>query len=190
MKNGHPKYLAFRCTGCGNCCKDPLLPLTDTDLRLISSRTGDHPADFVRWVTRQEIQMDDEPESFVLLRQGKRVMTLKHERGSCRYLGEDDRCTIYERRPLGCRIYPFEPSFDKKGTLKRLRLIGACECPYELDGKNDPDRLYSLHQRYESATERYQERVEEWNQSQKKRRRQGSAAQTARDFFDFLGFPS
>jgi Fe-S-cluster containining protein len=111
----HHRYLDFRCTGCGNCCKDPLLPLTDTDLGLIAKRTGDHPLDFVRWVSRNEIRLDDEPEAFVRLRQGKRVMTLAHERGACRYLGADDRCTIYDRRPLGCRIFPFDPSFNRQG---------------------------------------------------------------------------
>ncbi len=29
-----------------------------------------------------------------MLRQGKRVMVLRHAGGGCRYLGVDDRCTI------------------------------------------------------------------------------------------------
>jgi Fe-S-cluster containining protein len=189
VKTQH-RHLAFRCTGCGNCCKDPLLPLTDTDLRLIANRTGDHPLEFVRWVSRDEIRMDDEPEAFVRLRQGKRVMTLKHERGGCRYLGDDDRCTIYDRRPLGCRIFPFDPEFDKRGNLRRLRLIDATTCDYESDGKNDPDRIRSLHARYERASERYYESVAEWNRAQTARRRAGWAAQTAREYLEFLGFGS
>jgi Fe-S-cluster containining protein len=186
----HHRYLAFRCTGCGNCCKDPLLPLTDVDLRLITNRTGDHPLEFVRWVGRSEIRLDDEPELFVRLRQGKRVMTLKHERGGCRYLGDDDRCTIYDRRPLGCRIFPFDPEFDRRGKLRRLRLIDATECEYELDGHNDPSRIKSLHERYELAAERYHARVADWNRAQTARRRTGRAAQTGREFLSFLGFPS
>jgi hypothetical protein len=58
------KFLKFRCTGCGNCCKDPLLPLTDQDVVRITQRTGDDPRDFVRWVDRDGIDMDDEPEAF------------------------------------------------------------------------------------------------------------------------------
>jgi Fe-S-cluster containining protein len=193
VKNGQTsgqRYLAFRCTGCGNCCKDPLLPLTDTDLSLIQGRTGDHPSDFVRWVTRHEIQMDDEPEAFVVLRQGKRVMTLRHGRRGCHFLGDDDRCTIYEKRPLGCRIFPFDPTFDKQGSLRRLKLIDATDCQYELDGRNDPQRLRSLHARYENATTRYHERVAEWNRVEAARRRKGRAARTAREFLEYLGFPS
>jgi Fe-S-cluster containining protein len=189
VKNGQ-KYLSFRCTGCGNCCKDPLLPLTDTDLSLIQGKTGHHPRDFVRWVTRHEIQMDDEPEAFVLLRQGKRVMTLRHGRRGCHYLGADDRCTIYEKRPLGCRIFPFDPTFDQRGNLRRLKLIDATDCRYELDGNNDPVRLRSLHARYENATTRYHERVAAWNREQSALRRKGRSARTARDFLAYLGFPS
>src|SRR5687768_11190521 len=65
------ELLRFRCTGCGNCCKEPLLPLTAGDVRRISEHTGDKPKDFIRWVDRHAIEMDDEPEGFVVLRQGK-----------------------------------------------------------------------------------------------------------------------
>ncbi len=40
-------------------------------------------------------------------------MILRHQGGGCRYLGEDLRCTIYEARPLGCRIFPFDPRFEQ-----------------------------------------------------------------------------
>jgi Fe-S-cluster containining protein len=180
------KLLAFRCTRCGNCCKEPLLPLTDADVRGIARRTGDAPKDFVRWVDRHGIDMDDEPESFVMLRLGRRVMVLRHERGGCRYLGESG-CTIYSSRPTGCRIFPFDPSFDKRGNLRRLKLIDATECPYELDGENSVDALRVLHERHEQATRSYQEKVAEWNAQQKRRRRSGKAAQTAREFLEYLG---
>jgi len=179
--------LRFRCTGCGNCCKDPLLPLTDGDIRRISEFTGDEAEVFVRFVDRHGIDMDDEPEGFVMLRQGKRVPVLRHTRGRCHYLGDDDRCTIYEGRPLGCRIFPFDPTFKKDGKLRHLKLIQATDCKYELDGKNSVPEMYDLHQRYEAATQSYQERIAEWNSQQKARKRKGGAAQTARQFLEFLG---
>lgn len=181
------RLLSFRCTGCGNCCRDPLLPLTDEDVKRISERTGDAPREIVRFIDRNAIDMDDEPEAFAILRQGRRVMILRHERGGCRYLGSDDRCSIYGARPLGCRIFPFDPSFDKQGKIRRLKLIQATECPHELDGENDVDALRSLHTRYEAATLRYQEKIAEWNREQKRRRRAGRAAQSSVDFLAFLG---
>ncbi len=181
------RYLGFRCTQCGNCCKDPLLPLTDADLRRIVEHTGDAPEDVVRWVDRFAIDMDDEPQAFVRLRQGRRVMVLRHQRGVCRYLGADDRCSIYDARPLGCRIFPFDPSFGRDGKLRRLRLIQATDCPHELDGKNPVRPLRSLHQRYQRATADYYEKVAEWNRRQRRQLRAGRSAATARQFLQFLG---
>lgn len=181
------RNLRFRCTGCGNCCKDPLLPLTDTDLARIVAHTGDSPSEIVRWVDRSGIDMDDEPEAFVRLRQGKRVMVLAHNRRGCRYLGADNRCTIYTHRPIGCRVFPFDPSFGRDGKLRRLRLVNVTECEYELDGHNDPDRIRSQQDRYDQTHERYFEKVAEWNALQTRRVRQGLAVQTAARYLEFLG---
>jgi Fe-S-cluster containining protein len=184
-------FLKFRCTGCGQCCKDPLLPLTDKDIARIAAHTGHAAADMVRWVTRHEIEMDDEPEAFVILRQGKRAMVLKHEHGGCRYLGGDNRCTIYEARPLGCRIFPFDPTYyargPQQGTIRHLKLIPATECPYELDGNNDPGDLKTLHEAYERECREYHVRVADWNRVQRSRRRAGKLAQTASEYLVFLG---
>lgn len=182
------RYLTFRCTGCGNCCKEPLLPLTDTDLARILGRTGERARDVVRWVSRQEIDLDDEPESFVLLRPGRRVMVLGHGRRGCRYLGRDDRCTIYGARPLGCRIFPFDPDFKRDGSLRRLRLIQAAECDYALDGHNDIRLIRSLHERHDETTERYHQRVAEWNQMQRRRQRRGVRPEAPAEFLRYLGF--
>jgi Fe-S-cluster containining protein len=181
------ELLKFRCTGCGNCCKEPLLPLTDADVVRIAERTGDAPADFVRFIDRNAIDLDDEPEAFALLREGRRVMILRHQRGGCRYLGSDKRCQIYGARPLGCRIFPFDPSFDRNGKLRRLRLIDATQCDYALDGSNDLDGMRSLHQRHEAATRAYQGKIADWNRLQQKRKRAGKKPQTARKFLEYLG---
>lgn len=184
--------MKFRCTGCGNCCREPLLPLTGADVRRIVRRTGDNPADVVRWVDRNGIDMDDEPEWFVELKQGKRVMVLRHQNGrGCRYLGDDNRCTIYGARPLGCRLYPFDPTFTKKGKLRRLELIQASkECPYELDGKTKVEALRDLHERYEAAHRTFNESIAEWNRLQRKRKRSGKRVQTSKEFLAFLGLPA
>jgi Fe-S-cluster containining protein len=181
------RFLKFRCTGCGNCCKEPLLPLTDGDVKRIQERTGHSAADIVRWVDRNGIEMDDEPEAFITLRQGKRVMVLGHRGGGCQYLGADNRCSIYESRPLGCRIYPFDPTFSKNGNLRRLAIVQATECPYELDATNEVHSMRDLHERYVKAHSELNLKIAEWNRSQARRKRSGKEAGTAREFLGFLG---
>ncbi len=179
--------LSFRCTSCGNCCKEPLLPLTDADLRGIVKRTGDRPRDIVRWVSRHEIDLD-EPEAFAILRAGRRLMVLSHKKNGCRYLGKDDRCTIYGARPLGCRVFPFDASFKKNGELRRLKLIPAAECLYEMDGDNSVDHIRKGHETFDRQTDRYHERVADWNHTQLQRKRKGLSAELPNAFFEFLGF--
>jgi Fe-S-cluster containining protein len=162
------------------------LPLTDSDIVRIVRHTGEPSHELVRWVDRNGIDMDDEPEAFVLLRQGKRVMVLRHEGGGCRYLGSDDRCTIYRHRPLGCRVFPFDPTFSDKGKLRRLKLIPATDCKYELDGNNDVEKLRLLHARHLAATSAYQAKVATWNARQTERQRRGKKVENAADFLRFL----
>jgi Fe-S-cluster containining protein len=181
-----PRLLRFRCTGCGNCCKDPLLPVTDADLRRIVLKTREEPRRIVAWADRHDLALSDD-DYFVRLAAGKRVMVLKHRAGACRFLDKDERCGIYAERPLGCRIFPFDPRFDRRGKLRRLTLIAATDCRYTLDGNNDAGALRRLHERHEHATERYLERVAVWNRTQAARVRRQLRAQTAARFFDFLG---
>ena len=123
-----------------------------------------------------------------MLRNGKRVMVLRHTHGGCYFLGKDNRCTIYKSRPLGCRIFPFDGTFSKDGKLRRLKLIQAADCKYELDGKNDVDELYKLDTRHEEAGVDWHDRIADWNKAQTQRKRAGKAAGTAREFFAFMGF--
>ena len=181
------KLLQFRCTGCGNCCKEPLLPLTDEDLRRLVRHTGEDPMKLVRFVSRDDIDLDHEPDAFAMLRQGRRVMVLKHRAGGCIFLGSDNRCSVYDARPLGCRIFPFHPTFSASGKLRHLKMIEATECLYELDGKNGIQALRRLNTQYEAAILSYRTRIAEWNRKQRAARRRGKQIQTSREYLDFLG---
>lgn len=181
------RFLRFRCTSCGNCCRDPLLPITDTDLRRIVRATRADPRRLVDWIGEDGIEMD-EPDAFAVLRRGKRVMVLRHARGRCLYLGDDDRCTIYSARPMGCRVFPFDPEVGARGGIKRLRLIEATTCHYELDGKNPPERLVARQAQHEQEVRTYRAKIAAWNQRQRVRRRDGLLPGTGADFLAFLGF--
>jgi len=63
----------------------------------------------------------------------------------------------------------------------------ATECPYELDGDNDPGELKALHENYERECREYHERIAEWNRLQRRRLRAGKPVQTAGEYLVFLG---
>lgn len=161
--------------------------MTDADLRRLVDGTGATPPDLVQWVDRDGIDLRDR-RWFVMLRQGPRTMVLRHRRGRCVYLGPDDRCTAYESRPIGCRVFPLDPEFSARGTLRRLDLIEATECPYAMDGSNDIDTLRALHQRYDAENDAYLEKAATWNRLQRARQRQGKKPETGPRFLEFLGF--
>lgn len=179
--------LKFRCTGCGNCCREPLLPITDLDLRRLIAHTGVKADRLVRWCSTKEIDLEDEPENFVRLPPGPRVMTLKHTRGGCMFLGADDRCTVYEARPLGCRVFPFDSQFSRDGKLRRLQLIPATTCPYELDGKNSVTSIKRGQQEFQDEVMLYHSKIAAFNEVQKHRAKSKRPLLTVSAFFDFLG---
>lgn len=182
-----PSLLKFRCTGCGKCCRDPLLPLTNADLLRIVNHSAADPAELVKWVSSREIALPAKDENFVSLRQGPRVMVLRHTRGRCLFLGTDNRCTIYSFRPLGCRIFPFDPEFSRNGKLLHLRMIDATDCLHELDGSNNVRSLLRLNQDTERELAAYHGIVADWNREQKRRQRRGQAPATAAAFLEHLG---
>lgn len=48
------------------------------------------------------------------------------EDGRCLFLGPDDRCTVYEDRPLDCRLFPFGVVLDEAAGEIRVVLV---DCP-------------------------------------------------------------
>jgi len=70
---------------CGKCCYNTEMPLTMEDIARIES-LGYSRNDFA-------------------IKIGS-IYRLRNVEGKCYFLSEDNRCKIYENRPLGCRIYP------------------------------------------------------------------------------------
>ena len=100
--------LAFRCTGCGNCCRNLRVALTAADLSRLSAATGQPATALVEWLAPEAVDMTGEPSSFVELGEGRRLMVLAQQAGACVLLGPDDRCRAYDARPLDCRAFPFD----------------------------------------------------------------------------------
>lgn len=94
-----------------------------SDLREVRIRTNcascvnkccSQPYNWV-YLTREEIAALTEasgrpPSEFVAIRQNPASgLTLQTLNLPCQFLGTDGSCTVYDRRPLICRLFPFYP---------------------------------------------------------------------------------
>ncbi|HEY3666598.1 MAG TPA: YkgJ family cysteine cluster protein, partial [Polyangiaceae bacterium] len=107
---------------------------------------------------------------------------------ACVFLGSDERCGVYSARPASCRLFPFEPSFGRRGGLRRLRLLPGTSCDYARDGHNDPHALRVADERRWAEQRSYLSQVEIWNRSQRHRARLRHALRGSAEFLEFLGF--
>jgi Fe-S-cluster containining protein len=131
----------FNCTQCGKCCHDTNIPLTITEA-IAWLRRG-HVVKLICEATPWTRALDDEPRAAHFKRRSFLVtsgtvptrvvvMLAGNIVGACPNLLPDQRCGIYEDRPLVCRIYPAEvsPMISLEPRSKR--------CPPEAWGPEHP----------------------------------------------------
>ena len=178
-------WLKFRCTGCGNCCKETIVMLTDHDVRRIVDGTGMAPREFVRFFGEDEIKMTKRHPFWIHFANRRATMALRWGRNRCFFLDKDDQCSIYHHRPVACREHPFNIDLSDSGAVEGLSISKVSECLYELDGKVTRRELAAVCRWNEGESEEYQERLKTWN-----RRRKGPRTRAAfMEFFD-LGWES
>jgi len=165
------KFLKFRCTDCGNCCTDTIVPVTHLDVKRLILGTGLKAGQIVEFYKSSEFADEGEGLQFPVLDIGPRVMGLKkrfdegEKREACKFY-LDQRCTVYEHRPVTCRVWPFSLSFDETGKrLTRMAINDALPCPFELDGSNDPKQLAENWNWDDHQDEEWEASVKRWNET-------------------------
>lgn len=100
------------CTCCANCCKTMDIKFDDEDIERVAGHLTKATAEFIE--TYSQANDEDGP--------------YKVRQKPCPFLGEDDRCSIYEVRPMVCRQYPHT---DKEGFTFRTMGVAsnALVCP-------------------------------------------------------------
>src|SRR5262245_43390075 len=127
------EHLAFRCNGCGDCCRKLRVALTHRDLlRLVRALTQE-PDALVASLEPDQVDFAAEAASFVDLPGGPRLMVLAHDAGACRLLRVDGACGAYDARPRDCRLYPFVLERGDARHVTRLTLFHPEGCG-ERDG--------------------------------------------------------
>ena len=101
------------CTRCANCCKTMTVLLTKTDIERIAKHL-DMP---VQEFAERYLEPDE-----------KEAPLLEMRQQPCPFLGDDNRCTVYDVRPAACREYPHT---DKEDFTFRtmLHANNAKQCP-------------------------------------------------------------
>ena len=110
--------LRFRCTCCADCCREPIVLVTDEDVRRVMAHTGQKASEVLRFYKTDDIEWSPDKPEWIKLKSGLRIMGLRRASGGCQYLGEDDLCSIYEHRPVTCRRYPFDVELDEGGEVE------------------------------------------------------------------------
>lgn len=130
----------FECNGCGVCCKGRLIPLTLAESRQWLQRGHDVAVILEAF---DESLCPGESEKFNhSARRAAQVLSGSNQLHviaifaanaltQCPNLDEQDRCGIYDERPLVCRIYPMEisPFINLKPSEKA--------CPPEVWGRGE-----------------------------------------------------
>nr|MDO8097880.1 YkgJ family cysteine cluster protein [Candidatus Njordarchaeota archaeon] len=111
--------MRFTCQTCGECCKKYAIPVTSSDIHHIIKFTGLHPTGFLTLMEPDDSVIQtyrDFPK--IRLKDGDNfVLTLSQQDKECIFL-RNNKCRIYEARPLVCRPFPFEYSIEKGGKVE------------------------------------------------------------------------
>lgn len=109
--------LRFACTGCGKCCTGHHVPLTLAEARRWADNAGQVVV-LIEAFVADGPGMPADQRDHVLRRSHPvpcgdgevrvSVTFAAFNPGRCRNLDDNDLCTIYDQRPLVCRIYPVE----------------------------------------------------------------------------------
>jgi len=174
---------AFRCTGCGNCCRSLRVAITAQDLVRLVDATGLPARELVDWLAPDAVDMTGEPGSFVELAEGRRLLVLRQQHGACQLLGSDNRCRHYRARPRDCRAYPFD--FGQP-PARHPGLLPLYDCDYAEDGNNDVACLAAEDEARWRELCHYQELVARWNRRTWHRKRLHKAAGGSEDFLRYI----
>jgi Fe-S-cluster containining protein len=157
-----------------------MVMLTDADIRRLAEGTGRPWQEFVRLAPEGAITMDKRSPWWLWLRARRYILTLRWKGRACMFLGADNRCTVYEHRPVACREHPFNIEHSATGALLKLTKSRVGRCPNEWDGKLNRRDLVALSRWTDRESEAFTDRLKDWN-------RQGEGERTRSRFVRFFG---
>ena len=127
--------------------------------------------------------MTGEPDSFIELGVGRRLMVLAQRDGACRLLGSDGLCGSYAARPRDCQAFPFDFGLPPvPANVRRLALLPLEGCELAAGGEQNEVELRATDDARWSELAEYRLVIARWNRRAFHKKRLGRSAGTAREF--------
>jgi Fe-S-cluster containining protein len=138
---------------------------TPWDIVRIIRDTGQDPHKFLEFVTPEDIdEVDEFDPTWLYVGDKKFMMALRRYSDGCHFLDKKTKyCTIYESRPILCRLYPFKVTEFRDGSFKGFTLHKDVGCPRYRDGLMAVKPLYDLYMEDTIHTDDYEAMVKEFN---------------------------
>lgn len=137
----------FKCHHCNHCCTEVVCLPTPWDVIQIVRATRLNPYQFLDFLGPEEIDEVPKNDPTWLKVNGRRyIMALRREKLGCYFLDKSSRyCTIYNSRPILCRLYPFKLQETRDGRFRGFTLHKDVGCPRHRDGQVPTKPLYDLY---------------------------------------------
>lgn len=153
-----PQGIRFDCSGCGNCCLNWPVPLTDLDVQNINQYRIAGRGTSVRRLPRGNEKMQTFTHSME-----------KRSDGRCIFLTEQNRCELHATygetaKPSMCRLFPYTFSMTPDGV--RASVSFASTGVLFNSGKLLSEQIQMLQERYEIFQQLFPHLEMNWNNVQ------------------------
>lgn len=162
------KFVHFSCHHCNHCCTEVVCLPTPRDVRRIVEETGANPYAFLEFVGPDEISevAGDDP-TWLEVNGRRYLMALRRDSRGCYFLnGKTGFCSIYEARPLLCRLYPFQVQEAGDGEFLGFTLHDDVGCPRHRDGRVPVEPLRAIYTEDNRHQKAYATLVRAFNRNQ------------------------
>ena len=131
---GTANLLRHKCVGCGSCCKNPCIGLTERDAERIAKHLKISRGDFKRTYLKRTTGHEGMFKEFAY----------KFAQTPCKFL-VDNRCSVYEVRPEICKQYP---NYERDDAA----LSCLCENDIKKPGLVDTNRAWFAKMNFSEMT--------------------------------------